>query len=232
MLITDEIRNLQWYDMGAPLESEKMKLFDEYFALAFLRYCYPEKYKNYIKADGPDIQRIDGKCGVEVTLAISSVIAPIEGNMAKFQLQTDQEKKAVLKSKIEKGGARFDSIGISYPVETEEQDCDAIRTVIDKKVERLTFYHKKGFKKMELFIRSSSIPCILSDIKYLSLFEKAKGYETVYFTAPSCLLSYHHSDKKLVCKKINREDYDALSAIARLTVDGKINTESNIWNAY
>lgn len=232
MLITDQIRKLQWYDMGAPLESEKMKLFDEYFALAVLRYCYPENYKDYNKKEAPDLQRTDGKYGVEVTLAISSVIAPIEGNLAKYQLQKDQGKKAALKTKMEKGGARFDSIGISYPVETEKQDYDAIKTVIEKKVKRLKAYHEKGFEKMDLFIRCSSMPCTLSKATFISLFAKATGYETVYLTAPSCLLSYQHSNQRLLISEIPREDFEALNVIARLTVDGKIKPESSIWNTY
>ena len=183
MLITDEIRNVQWYDLEGPLLSEKMKEYDEYFALAILRYCYPDLYMDYEKLDGPDLQNKNGKHGVEVTLATSEVLASVEGNYAKYQLSADTAQKEKLRSKIEKTGACIDPLGLSYP-------------------------------------------------SYIDLFAEAKGYETIYFTAPSCLMSYHHSDKKFECKSIPREDYDALGVIARFTVDRKINIDSPIWTEY
>ena len=79
LLITDELRGIQWYDMDGPLDSEKTKLYDEYFALAVLRHCYPAKYSDFHKAEAPDIQRSDHKSGVEVTLATDETIASIEG---------------------------------------------------------------------------------------------------------------------------------------------------------
>jgi hypothetical protein len=232
MLITDEIRNVQWYDLEGPLRSENMKDYDEYLALAILRYCYPDLYMDYEKLDGPDLQNKNGKHGVEVTLATSEVLASVEGNYAKYQLSADTAQKEKLRSKIEKTGACIDPLGLSYPVEDSQQDEEIIRSVIQKKLSKLNSYREKGFEKMELFIRFSGIPCILSEASYIDLFAEAKGYETIYFTAPSCLMSYHHSDKKFECKSIPREDYDALGVIARFTVDRKINIDSPIWTEY
>ena len=232
MLITDEIRNAQWYDLEGPLRSENMKDYDEYLALAILRYCYPDLYMDYEKLDGPDLQNKNGKHGVEVTLATSEVLASVEGNYAKYQLSADTAQKEILRSKIEKTGACFDPTGLSYAVENSQQDKEKIRRVIKKKLSKLNLYREKGFEKMELFIRFSGIPCILSEAGYIDLFAEAKGYETVYFSAPSCLMSYHLLDKKLEYKSLPRDDYDALSVIARFTVDGKIKTDSLIWTGY
>ena len=232
MLITDEIRNVQWYDIEGPLPSENMKDYDEYFALAILRYCYPDLYMDFEKLDGPDLQNKNGKHGVEVTLATSEVLASVEGNYAKYQLSADVAQKEILRSKIEKTGACFDLPGLSYPVENSKQDKEKIRSVIKKKLSKLNSYREKGFEKMELFIRFSGIPCILSEAGYIDLFAEAKGYETVYFSAPSCLMSYHLLDKKIEYKSLPRDDYDALSVIARFTVDGKIKKDSQIWTDY
>lgn len=229
MKITDEIRNIQWYDLEGPLETKKVDLFDELLALAILRYCYPEKYNNFKKVEKPDLQHNDGKSGVEVTSAINEVIASIEGNFAKYRITKDPKERVKLKSRIEKAGGRFDSYGLSFPTENSLQDREVFETIIEKKVGRLTLYQESGFEKMELFIRHSNIPCIYSKDTFIELFEKAKGYETVYFSAPSCLMVYQYADKHLLIKKIPEKDYTALKTIARLTVDGKIKPDDSIW---
>ena len=229
MLITGEIRDLQWYDFDGPLKPKDMKLFDEYFALAILRYCFPEKYNSYAKIDSPDLQSNDRRCGVEVTLATSESLASIEGDHVKYRQTNDLEKKNKLRSKIENAGARVDSIGLSYPVETGQQDKEKIKKVIQKKLRKLDLYRKNGFEELELFIRFSGMPAILDKESYIELFSAAKGFNTVYFTAYSCLMFYKHSENKLESRPIPREDYSALQAIARLTVDGKIKNDSSIW---
>ncbi len=229
MIITDEIRNIWWYDLEGPLETAKVKLFDELLALAILRYCYPEKYNHFKKVEKPDLQHTDRKSGVEVTSAINEVIASIEGNYAKYRTTIDPIEKARLKSKIEKVGGRFDSVGLSFPTEDSLQDKKVFETVIEKKVKKLAVYQKNGFEKMELFILHSNIPCIYSKNTFIELFEKANGYETVYFSAPSCLMVYQYADKHLLIKKIPEKDYTDLKTIARLTVDGKIKPDDSIW---
>lgn len=229
MNITDEIRNTQWYDLEGPLEAERVKIFDELLALAILRYCYPEKYNNFKKVEKPDLQHNDEKIGVEVTSAINEVIASIEGNYAKYRITKDSKEAAKLKSKIEKAGGCFESFGLSYPHEDSIQDKKVFETVIEKKVKKLTFYKNSGFEQMELFIRHPNIPCVFSENTFIELFEKAKGYKTVYFSVSSCLLVYRHKDRHLLIEKIPNEDYTALETIARLTVDGKIKPDSNIW---
>lgn len=232
MLITDELREIQWYDMKGPLDSERRKLIDEYFALAVLRYCYPAKYCDFYKADGPDIQSNDGKSGVEVTRATDKTIASIEGNYANSRLCGNETKKQKYMKKCEKAGASFDSIGMTYPVQTGKQDEDAIRNVIKKKLKMLESYCKKGFERMELFIRFAGIPLFDNKQTFVDLLSAAHGYETVYFTAPSCLMAYRFSDGSFTSIKILREDYEALGLVARLTVDGKIKPDSPIWTEY
>lgn len=229
MNISDAIRNIQWYDLNGPLESEKKNLYDEFFALAVLRYCYPEKYNDYKIADKPDLQHIDKKTGVEVTSAINEDIASIEGNYAKYQITQKSKEKARLKLQLEKSGCCFDQFGLFYLPENSIQERKVIETVIEKKVNKLTFYKDTGFEKMELFIRHPNIPCICSENTFIELFEKANGYETVYFCASSCLMVYRHAEKHLLIEKIPNEDYSALGTIARLTVDGKIKPDSKVW---
>lgn len=229
MNLTDEIRNIQWYDLEGPLDAGRVNLFDELLALAILRYCYPEKYNYFKKVEKPDLQHNDGKSGVEVTSAINEVIASINGNFAKYRIIKDPKEREKLKSRIEKAGGRFDSCGLSFPVENSLQDREVFETIIEKKVERLTLYQESGFEKMELFILHQNIPCIYSENTFIELFEKAKGYKTVYFSASSCLLVYRHKERQLLIKKIPNEDYTALETIARLTVDGKIKPDSSIW---
>lgn len=229
MHITDKIYNVQWYDFDKPLELEKMKKYDDIFALAVLRYCYPEIYNHFIKDESPDLQKDDRTQGVEVTSARNEIIASIDGNFANYRLTDNSAKQARLKTKIKKAGAKLDSIGILYPKVTEQQEIEAIEQSIQKKISKLSNYQKKGFTKMELLVRCPSPPCILNKDIYIELMSKAKGYDTVYLTTPSCLMVYHHVDKYLSIKKIPEKDYIALEAIARLTVDGKIKPDNSIW---
>lgn len=232
MLITDEIKAIEWYDMKLPLETKLMKQFDEYLALAVLRYCFPEKYNCFKKADSPDLQSEDGKCGVEVTLAANETMSSIEMNYVRYRLPAFAKKRDELKEKIERDGAKLDSTGLMYPVSNSTQDKEAIRSVIAKKCKKLDTYANNGFERMELFIRLNSPPCILEKDTFVELFSQAHGYKTVYFSAPSGLMSYCLSKNSLNQIKIPREDYSALNAIARLTVDGKIALDSPIWTEY
>lgn len=232
MLITNQIRSIQWYDFKEPLDPKVTKHYNEYFALAVLRYFYSAKYSDFYKAEAPDIQSIDGKSGVEVTLATNETIASIDGDYAKSRLCGNETKKQKYMKKCERAGASFDSIGLTYPVQTGKQDEDAIRNVIEKKRAKLDSYRKQGFERMELFIRFAGIPAIGSKQTFVDLLSAANGYETIYFTAPSCLMAYRFSDGSFTSIKIPREDYEALGLIARLTVDGSIKPDSPIWTEY
>ncbi len=229
MLITDRIKGIKWYDFNKPLDSEKMKHYDEYFALAVLRYCYPERYADYIIADAPDLQSRDGKSGIEVTLATNETIASIEGNFAKYRLSDEASERNKLRNKITDKGASLDSFGLAYPEENGLQDEAKIRCVIRKKNAKLSSYLTKGFQRIELFIRFSGMPAIIKKETYIKMLSEASGYETVFFTAPSCLMVYRPADYSFTVVKIPDDDYSALGAIARLTVDGKIGFNSPTW---
>ena len=69
MIITKEIRNKTILDFPTPLPSEQVKHFQNYFALAVLRYVDPFLYNEFIVADAPDLQCTAKMFGVEVTTA-------------------------------------------------------------------------------------------------------------------------------------------------------------------
>lgn len=234
MLITTEIRNKTILDFPTPLPAEKIKHYQEHFALAVLRYLKPAVYDRFRKQDAPDLQSIDKKHGVEVTFATSSEEASIDGNYAKLRLTQDETYRQRLELKIKRNGGRIDDYGISYPVKDMQREDRVIREAIEKKNRKLDAYKAAGFESMSLFIYYEEPLFPRSEEQIKTLLDGTRGsqtYDSIYLCAPHCLISYQFSSRDLQIISIPREDYEALVIIARMTVDGMIDIDNPVWTS-
>lgn len=232
MFITEEIKNKTILDFSAPLSSEQQKHFQEFFALAVLRYFHPALYNDFSKEDAPDLQSSDRRQGVEVTVATSAEAASISGNYVKYRLANDEDKRNILKAKIQKNGGKIDFYGISYPVKSSSSEKQIIRDAIIKKNGKLRQYKDKGYEKMALFVYYEEPLCPMTEEQLRNLFEETREpqtYDIVYLCASSVLIVYQYSNKRLQIILIAREDFESLGVIARMTVDEALDMNSPIW---
>ena len=232
MLITKEIRNKTIWDYSMPLSFEQVKHYQEYFALAVLRYTMPEKYNDYQKVDAPDLQCIDRKSGVEVTSATAENEAAISGDFVKYRITKDNAKRSKLKQKIELNGGKLEQFGISYPVKTGIMEYRVVRDAILQKNKKLPKYIAAGFDNLELFVNYAGVFGPWSEEKIRELIEETREKQTfdaVYICSSCVLIKYQYSNESLQIIPIPREDYEALGRIARMTVTGEIDLKSSIW---
>lgn len=233
MLIADEIRSKTIMDFSVPLSAEQSKHFQELFALAVLRYFEPNRFREYEKADAPDLQCKSTMSGVEVTIATSQDKAAISGDHVKYRLTKDVSLKSSLKNNIEKRGGIVDEYGILYPVETMPMEYKVIRNAINNKNKKLSSYKDNGFKEIGLFVlyEDPLFPTWTED-KIKQLFEATKGipsYDVIYLCSSNVLFLYRYADKTLKTYSMPKEDREALGAIVRMTIDGKISINSPVW---
>jgi len=232
MLITEDIRNKTIFDFLLPLPLEQIKDYQELFALAVLRYVYPEIYNDYIKADAPDLQSTDKKSGVEVTSAIRQNDAIINGNSVKYRLTKNRTKRERLKEKIKQVGGDIDEYSVSYPPKDSTIELKVIYDSILRKNKKLDQYKAKGFQKMSLFIFYEEPICPLREEQAQGLLESVRNqntFDTIYFCMPFLLISYQCMNNTVQITNIPQNDFEALSTIVRMTVDGEIKLNSTIW---
>ena len=231
MLITKEIRNITILDFS-PLSSEQVKHYQEFFALAVLRYTNPDKYNGFDKTDAPDLQSADRKCGVEVTIATSEYEAAISGDFVKYRLTKDDARRSVLEQKIERNGGKIENFGLSYPVMTGTMEYQIVRDSVLQKNKKLPKYKSGGFENIELFVYYGGVFGPWAEETIRNLFEETRQdqtYDTVYLCSSCVLIAYEYSNKYLRIIPIPREDYEALGRIARMTVDGDLDLNSPVW---
>ena len=219
-------------DFPVPLPSEQIKHFHEFFALAVLRYYQPTVFNDYHKVDAPDLQSVDKKHGVEVTCATSKEDAVVSGNYLSYRKADNDSKRAQLEENILKHGGKIEQNGITYPVKDSSMERKTICEAINKKNEKLIEYKENGFETLSLFVYYEEPLCPLTETQVRHLFEETKGhqtYETVYLCAPSVLIVYNYPREELLILPIPREDFDSLGVIARMTVDGLLDSNSPIW---
>ena len=81
------------FSFEKPLTSRYRKNYVEYLVLSILQYCYEDTYDGFDVQDAPDISDENKSVGIEVTEAVTSEQAQIEGEFAKYSLESKLEKK-------------------------------------------------------------------------------------------------------------------------------------------
>lgn len=217
----------EMFPFDKPLTSRQRKDYVEYLALEILNHCFNNEYRDYFVADKPDIQNKDMSVGIEVTEAISKKDAQIEGEFVKFRLKRDEKSKERSKAIIKDNGGRLEELCLSYPVKNSKIEKEIFQNAIKNKMDKLTSYKEKGFKKMGLFLYYGEppIPFKLDDIKSWFdevLLQYEDKYDWLFFSYHYGIIYYDIEANDMQVIKIEREKYDKLQYNARIYVDKKI----------
>lgn len=207
-----------------PLKSHLQTKYTENFAYQVLKLCFPEKYRDLIMDDAPDLQMPDKTEGIEVTVAVSPQTAQIDGEFNNYRVgKQDVKSKERCKQIIERNGGKIEEFGLSYPVMTLQDEQEIFRATIQNKMKKLDAYRRKGFSQVCLFILYDEMPIPPGDVQrdWLQCFNDAQeGYEDkydfLYFCYPEALFTYDFSKGNYKVDVIDRELYGALSIEARL----------------
>ncbi len=205
--------------------SRILKGFQEYYVLALLKFYFPDRFKNAIKDERPDIQSDD--FGVEVT------IADRENEM---KVASDMKKKKIKKgiynniTVTDSGGIIRSQSGGGFNDEIEKE---RIKKIIKRKNKSISEYKNKYVGNTELAILFTDIQ--VSDMYYISkevagqfINDEESLIKTIYLIFPDSfvLLEMGRECKGYVIDKDRKE---RLKKIANLTAKGIIDLESEEW---
>lgn len=227
MYLTDEIRN---YEVTTALPIEKIKTSREYYALAVLKYSFPEQFAGLRKGETPDLQDVDRNIGVEVTWGGSPRDEIINGESYKFShAKSDNDRKKCLQRIKENGGDR-NEYSISYPVSTSDGDKKHIQNVLTKKLKKIDSYRVR-VNRIGLAILID-IPLLFFDDPqwgdWLSPINKG-SFDFIALVHWSGIDMYDFKMEEYISFRIEREDMDALKKLGRMTAEGIIKDDDPVW---
>jgi len=206
-----------------PLTSRFRKKYVEFLALGILQYCYGNTYDGFNVYDAPDIRDENKLIGIEVTEAVTKEEAQIEGEYAKYRMESKLEEKKRRKQIIENNGAKIDELGLTYPVKDSDSEKLIFQDAIKKKMEKLESYRKQGFEKIGLFVfyDEAPIPIRLEELK--DCFDKVlhrydDKYDIIYFAHSFGLMEYNILTNEIQVIPIERSAYNRLRYDARVKI--------------
>ncbi len=217
LIITDEIRNTEFLK---PMKSEAMKHYIENYALASLRYCFRDKYDDWLLLDSPDLQSPDHQCGIEVTEIVVKGKNEIDSQWQKYR-ETGDKKHIDVGIKL---GATFDDTTCSYPVVNSKDELSALETVFSKKIHKLQKYRDNGYREVGLILVMNDIAIPNTALQwYKRVLEIQKTKPTqfdVVFFLHSCDLSWiGNNEHEPHYIHIPNKDGDALRKYARIQAE-------------
>ena len=142
-------------DLQRPLNSRESKKYTEVYALYTMWHFFPQISSDLIHSDCPDLQDIKSSFGVEVTKAVFSNAAQINGEFTKYRLgHKSEEDFCELKRLVQKNDGKVSKHGMSiiYPPVSSDDELELIRKSILKKADKFHSYRKNGFRKLGLFV--------------------------------------------------------------------------------
>lgn len=215
-----------------PLTSRFRKNYVEYLALSILQYCYEGTYDGFEVQDAPDISDENKSVGIEVTEAVTSKQAQIEGEFVKYRLESKLEEKERRKQIIENNGAKLDELGLTYPVKDSDDEKLIFQYAIKKKMEKLAEYRKQGFKEIGLFVFYDEPPIPISLEALKNCFDEVLNeyndkYDMIYFGYSCGLIEYNVLENVIQPKHIDRIDYNKLQYETRLKVEAQIQNKEH-----
>lgn len=216
------------FDINAfkkPLDSKLHSKYIEQLSFLILKHILPDFSSKLELCDAPDLQTNDKSVGVEITEAVSQIIAQINGEHIKFRFGKKTEcEKEKCKEKIEKNGGKLDDIGISYPVTNSNDEWDIFSSALKKKLKLLPSYRAKGFKKMGLFIFFDEPPIPFDPEVAMERFAKIQNesknqYDFLFFSFRNGVIGYDFSKMTHKFFNIESDAFDDLSLRARKQVE-------------
>ena len=207
-----------------PLTSRYRKKYVEFLALGILQYCYGDTYVRFNVYDAPDIRDENKVIGIEVTEAVTKEEAQIEGEFAKYRIESSLEEKERRKQIIENNGAKVNELGLTYPVKDGDSEKLIFQDAVRKKMKKLASYRQQGFEKVGLFVfyDEPPIPIHLEELKNCFdevLNEYRDKYDVIYFGYSCGLIEYDILLNSIQVQPIERNAYNRLQYEARLKVE-------------
>ena len=227
MHFTDKIRN---YEVTAALPMEDIKISREYYALAVLKYSFPEQFSGLRKGESPDLQDVEAGLGVEVTWGGSPRDEIINGESYKYShAKTDKDREKCLQQIRRNGGDR-NEYSISYPVSTSDSDKKHIQNVLVKKLKKIDSY-REHFKCLGLAILIDIPLFFFDDSQWGDWFSHINkdGFDFVALLHWSGVDMYDVKTGQYKSHRINREDMDALKRVGRMAAEGIIRDDDPVW---
>ena len=207
-----------------PLTSRYRKKYVEFLALGILQYCYGDTYVRFNVYDAPDIRDENKVIGIEVTEAVTKEEAQIEGEFAKYRIESSLEEKERRKQIIENNGAKVNELGLTYPVKDGDSEKLIFQDAVRKKMKKLASYRQQGFEKVGLFVfyDEPPIPIHLEELKNCFdevLNEYRDKYDVIYFGYSCGLIEYDILLNSIQAQPIDGNAYNKLQYEARLKVE-------------
>ena len=213
-------------------DGEKLKLSQEYFVLAFLKYKFPDKYKDAFHSDRPDIQ--GEKLFVEVTTLDKNTDVQASKEFAKYSEDHDERR---IKTIERTGNALRDKSCINVPSLNRGggYNFESDHLLLEKRV-REKIDAAKGY---DIRNRTPELALIKGDRPLQEWLEKISSsletivngqeiYKTVYILFPNGCI-YIEKGKSLQRIELSQNEYLHLKTIGRMTAEEEINTDDEEW---
>ena len=205
--------------------SRILKEFQEYYVLALLKFYFPDRFKNAIKGESPDIQSDD--FGVEVTIADRENEMKVASNMKKKKIKKGIYNNITV---TDSGGIIRSQSGGGFNDEIEKE---RIKKIIKRKNKSISEYKNKYVGNTELSILFTDIQ--VSDMYYISK-EVARQYindeegliKTIYLIFPDSFFLLG-MDCKYNSFVIDKDMKRRLQKIANMTAKGTIDLKNEEW---
>lgn len=233
MELTDSIKNKRFESV---LDTHLWKTSNEYTALAALKFCYGEKYKDLIKSEAPDFQDLKNSVAIEMTDSVTPTDAQTAGEFTRIGLAKTEEEKLKRRKKIEKNGAKMLMNGMmTWPIRDPKTEQRELLLTFSKKLKKLPEYHKRGFKKIGLLIYHEKPPfdeTLQECDKWLTEAQSASDmkYDFVYLFHIEGILFYDFCSGEKTHVVISHEDRYALGNLGRMAAEGEIKDDDPIWD--
>ena len=228
---TDRIIN---YKSECSIDKQLKKHYQEYLVLAVLKLLYPNKFKNAVLSERPDIQC--GELGVEVTVADNYDEMQAYSEFNNYCRGDNPERRKCTIEKNGKYAIRESDHGkalISGGGVNTENFTETIRTKIDKKIKSIEKYPDNNITRIELAILEEElIPsdyyaalkgCVISALK------GNDTIKTVYFISSTYCLTINAETGQIDENTFAKDCIHALKVIAKMTVENKLSLNDEEW---
>lgn len=195
-----------------------MSRYEEYYAKLILEQYFPEKYKNLLARDQPDLWDLDNNVGIEVTSCVPEEERRAISIACEIRDSDNETKKAELIDKLEKG-YRYSEYGLEHPMKIlqcsgsehcniKETWCNAFLLSVDKKIKKLNSGNYYEMSEYNLYVYSELLiedwmpEKLMKEIDCLNC--KDKKFSYIYLVALGYLYVFDLPQHK--CKKYDLDE--------------------------
>lgn len=206
----------------------------EYRALATLKLFFPEKFYQWYKSDGPDLQECGGNVGAEVTCAVDEDDMKASKEFIRYR-NNDGEKRNKAETRILKTSSKLETYenGLIALVRSGELDEEEIyKAAIRKKLVKSCSYKAK-VKILYLAVILPEIPSTYAE-EMLAVWTREtlsnSEYQEIYVISERFCIRIDLVTGDDIVINIDKNQNEALRKIARMTAEGEIDLDSEEWN--